>query len=295
MTTSQATGSRSILDRLASELFVLPGELRKVARYILDNPNEVAVASARGLARAADAKPNSVVRLARRLGFAGHDALREVFQDEVRHREASFPDRARWLQSLSDEGRLGGLFASMASSAIANVEATFASTDAQKMQAAARAICEARTVFVLGVGINHTIARNFTYLADMAVDTMRTVPRDGTLAVDEVARARPGDVLLAMTFHPYRVEVVDAVALARRQGVTVIGISDSAASPVIIGSDHAFVVPTDSPQFFTSTFSSLALMETLMAFVVAEAGTDVVANIRNFHQRRLELGLYMEA
>lgn len=294
MTTSQATGSRSILDRLASELFVLPGELRKVARYILDNPNEVAVASARGLARAADAKPNSVVRLARRLGFAGHDALREVFQDEIRHRETSFPDRARWLQSLSDEGRLGGLFASMASSAIANVEATFAGTDARHMRAAARAICEARTVFVLGVGINHTIARNFTYLADMAVDTMRTVPRDGTLAVDEVARARPGDVLLAMTFHPYRVEVVDAVALARRQGVTVIGISDSAASPVVIGSDHAFVVPTDSPQFFTSTFSLLALMETLMAFVVAEAETDVVANIRNFHQRRLELGLYME-
>ena len=294
MTTSQPTGSRSILDRLANELFVLPGELRKVARYILDNPNEVAVASARGLARAADAKPNSVVRLARRLGFAGHDALREVFQDEIRHRETSFPDRARWLQSLSDEGRLGGLFASMASSAIANVEATFAGTDARHMRAAARAICEARTVSVLGVGINHTIARNFTYLADMAVDTMRTVPRDGTLAVDEVARARPGDVLLAMTFHPYRVEVVEAVALARRQGVTVIGISDSAASPVVIGSDHAFVVPTDSPQFFTSTFSLLALMETLMAFVVAEAETDVVANIRNFHQRRLELGLYME-
>ena len=294
MTTSQPTGSRSILDRLANELFVLPGELRKVARYILDNPNEVAVASARGLARAADAKPNSVVRLARRLGFAGHDALREVFQDEIRHRETSFPDRARWLQSLSDEGRLGGLFASMASSAIANVEATFAGTDARHMRAAARAICEARTVSVLGVGINHTIARNFTYLADMAIDTMRTVPRDGTLAVDEVARARPGDVLLAMTFHPYRVEVVEAVALARRQGVTVIGISDSAASPVVIGSDHAFVVPTDSPQFFTSTFSLLALMETLMAFVVAEAETDVVANIRNFHQRRLELGLYME-
>ena len=296
----QATGSQpdmnglAILDRLAGELFALPGELRKVARYILDNPNEVAVASARGLARAAGTKPNSVVRLARRLGFAGHDALREVFQDDIRQGGASFPDRARWLQALADEGRLGGLYADMAESAITNVEATFAGTNAAAMQAAAQAICKARGVYVLGVGINHTIARNFTYLADMAVDTMRTVPRDGTLALDEVARAGPGDVLVAMTFHPYRVEVVEAVALARRQGVTVIGISDSAASPVVIGSDHAFVVPTESPQFFTSTFSLLALMETLMAFVVAEAGTDVVANIRNFHQRRLELGLYVE-
>ena len=54
-------------------------------------------------------------------------------------------------------------------------------------------------------------------------------------------------------------------------------------------------MPTQSPQFFTSTFGTLALMETLMAFVVAEAGDEVVANIRDFHQRRLELGLYMES
>lgn len=290
----QATGPQTILDRLAAELFTLPGELRKVARYILDNPNEVAVASARGLARATGTKPNSVVRLARRLGFAGHEALREVFRNDVRKGAVSFPDRARWLQALSDEGRLGGLYGDMAESAITNVEATFAGTNAAAMQAAARTICDAREVYVLGVGINHTIARNFTYLADMAVNTMRTVPRDGTLAVDEVARAGPGDVLVAMTFHPYRVEVVEAVALARRQGVTVIGISDSAASPMVIGSEHAFIVPTESPQFFTSTFSLLALMETLMAFVIAEAGTDVVSNIRNFHQRRLELGLYVE-
>lgn len=288
-------GSQPILDRLADDLFSLPAELRKVASYILDNPNEVGVASARGLARAAGAQPNSVVRLARRLGFAGHDALRAVFQDEIRQGASRFPDRARWLRALSAEGRLGGLFADMAESAIGNIEATFAGTDADRMQAAAQAICRARAVFVLGVGINHTIARNFTYLADMAVDTMRTVPKDGTLAVDEVARAGPDDVLIAMTFHPYRVEVVEAVALARRQGVTVIGISDSAASPVVIGSEHAFVVPTESPQFFTSTFGTLALMETLMAFVVAEAGDEVVANIRDFHQRRLELGLYMES
>ena len=94
----------------------------------------------------------------------------------------------------------------MAESAINNIEATFAGTDSDHMQAAAQAICAARAVFVLGVGINHTIARNFTYLADMAVDTMRQ-PQDGTLAVDEVARAGPGDVLIA-AFHPCRVEVV---------------------------------------------------------------------------------------
>ena len=38
-------------------------------------------------------------------------------------------------------------------------------------------------------------------------------------------------MLIAMTFKPYRREVVEAVAVAREQGVAVIGISDSPAAP----------------------------------------------------------------
>ena len=66
------------------------------------------------------------------------------------------------------------------------------------------------------------------------------------------------DVLLAMTFKPFRSDVVDTVNRARQQGVTVIGISDSPASPLVAGYEHGFVVQTDSPQFFTSTVAAAA-------------------------------------
>ncbi len=286
--------SQAILDEIGATLFSLPGELRKVAAFILENPNEIAVVSARGLARAAGVKPNSVVRFARHLGFSGHDDMRAVFQQEVRQGASAFQDRARGLQTRSEEGALGDLFADMAQNAITNIESSFAATNADAMQAAAKAICAARTVYVLGVGINHTIGRNFSYLVDMAVGNVVAIPRDGNLAIDDIARAGPGDVLIAMTFKPYRVEVVDSVKLARSRGVIIIGVSDSPAAPLIVGSDHGFVVQTDTPQFFTSTFSALALMETLVAFVVAEAGDDVIVNIQQFHDRRHELGFYID-
>ena len=107
-----------------------------------------------------------------------------------------------------------------------------------------------------------------------------------------IARAGPGDVLLAITFKPYRSEVVEAVEVAREQGVTIIGISDSPASPIIAGSEHGFVVQTDTPQFFTSVFATGAMLETLMAFVIADASEDVIANIGRFHERRHALGIY---
>ena len=85
-----------------------------------------------------------------------------------------------------------------------------------------------------------------------------------------------------------------AVRIAREQGVTVIGISDSAASPVVAGSEHGFVVAVDTPQFFPSSVATIALLETLLSFVIAHASPDIVERVERFHARRHELGLYVE-
>jgi len=132
-------------------------------------------------------------------------------------------------------------------------------------------------------------------LASMAVDTVSAIPQDGALPVDALARAKAGDVMLAMTFKPYRRDVVEAVEVAREQGLSIIALSDSPASPILRGAKHGFLVPVDTPQFFTSTVALSAFLEALMAFVIAEAGENVVASIDRFHQRRQELGIYLDS
>ena len=57
--------------------------------------------------------------------------------------------------------------------------------------------------------------------------------------------------------------------------------------------EQTFVVPTETPQFFTSTVAAAALLESQMAFVVADADDRVIANIEGFHRRRYELGVYL--
>ncbi len=290
----ESASPRTVLEALSAELDRLTPETRKAAAYVLENPNDVGVSSIREIADAADVKPNTFVRMARSVGFEGYDDFRAPFREEIRNGRPSFPDRARWLQSLAKGGALGSLYADMAASAIAGIEQSFAATDAGRVKAAADAIVAARQTYVLGVGVNHTLARNFVYVAGMAVDGMQAIPRDGGTAIDDLARAEAGDVLLAMTFKPYRSEVVEAVAAAREQGLTIIGISDSPASPLITGGDHGFVVQTDTPQFFPSTVAVLALLETLIAFVVADADPAVIARIERLHTRRHALGIYQE-
>jgi DNA-binding MurR/RpiR family transcriptional regulator len=286
--------SISILHRLTEEWDALTPEAQKAARYVLENPRDVGVSTVREIAQAAQVKPNTVVRMARQVGFDGYDDFRAPFRDAIKAGQASYPDRARWLQSIGREGELGGIYADMVGAAIRNIEETFGAISADDLKAAAEAIRASRSVFTLGVGINNSNARNFTYLASTGMTDFHAIPRPGSTPVDDLAWADHRDVLIAMTCRPYRSEVIEAVRIAQEQGIVVVAISDSPASPIVMGAQHSFVVATDTPQFFTSSVSTIALLETLLSFVVAVSSDEIVARVERFHARRHDLGIYRE-
>ena len=227
--------SSTALARLTEEWNELTPEAQKVARYVLDNPQDVGVSTVREIAEAADVKPNTVVRMTRQAGFEGYEDFRAPFREAIRTGTASLPDRARWLQDISRSGELGGLYADMAGAAMRNIEETFAGVAPAAMEEAARTIWESRRVFALGVGVMNANAQNFAYLASTGMARFHAIPRQGSTPADDLAWADARDTLIAMTCNPYRSEVVEAVGIAREQGVRVIAISDSAASPIALG------------------------------------------------------------
>lgn len=293
-TTIPKAAPPEVLAQLLERLPSLSPQLRKAARYVLDHPSEVGVSSISRLAEAAGVKPNTLVRMARAVGYDGYEGFREPFRELIRAGRPDFPDRARWLQSIARGGRHGELLIEMARDTLSNVEALFEGVTAEGVKGAADRIVGARATYVLGVGVAHAVARNFAYLAGMALETVVAIPKDGSPPVDDLVRAGPTDVLLAMTFEPYRTEVVQAVETARDQGVSIIAITDSLGSPIARDVAQVFCVPTVTAQFFTSTVALSALFETLMAFVIADAPDEVVASIERFHRRRHEIGVYWQ-
>ncbi len=284
--------SSKVLERISAEWDALTPEAQKAARYVLENPADVGVSTVREIAEAAQVKPNTFVRMARQVGFEGYEDFRAPFREAIRAGAASFPDRARWLQSIAREGEMGGLYGDMVSSVIRNVEETFAGIGEAALVAAAKDIWASRQVFTLGVGVNNANAQNFTYLAATGMTRFHAIPRPGHTAADELAFADHQDVLIAITCAPYRAEVVDAVEVAREQGMKIVGISDSPASPIIRAADHGFVISADTPQFFPSSVSTIALLEVLLSFVIAVADPEIVRRVERFHERRHKLGIY---
>lgn len=286
--------SNEVLARLTKDWAALTPEAQKAARYVLENPNDVGVSTVREIAEAANVKPNTFVRMARQVGFDGYDDFRAPFREAIRKGAVSFPDRARWLQDIRKSGDLGGLYADMVEGAIRNFEETYAGIDAEALKSAAEAIWASRQVFTLGVGVNNSNARNFTYLASTGMVQFHAIPRPGSTPTDDLAWADSRDVLIVMCMRPYRTEVVAAIEVASEQGMTIIGLSDSPASPIIRAANHSFVVAVDTPQFFPSSVSTISVLETLLSFIIAVASEEIVERVEKFHTRRHQLGIYLE-
>lgn len=286
--------SNAVLDRLSQEWDALTPEAQKAARYVLENPQDVGVSTVREIAEAANVKPNTFVRMARQVGFDGYEDFRAPFRDAIRKGAVSFPDRVRWLQGIAGQGELGGLYADMVGAALRNIQESFNAISAEDLKAAAEDIWNSRSVFTLGVGVNNSNARNFTYLASTGMTRFTAIPRPGSTPIDDIAWADEQDVLIAITCKPYRSEVVETVRIAKEQGMTVVALSDSPASPIILNADHGFVVAADTPQFFPSSVSTIALLETLLSFVIAVASPEIPGRVEKFHKRRHELGIYQE-
>jgi len=284
-----------IIARLLAEFDTLPGQLQLCARYIIDHPHEVGLQSMRTLAASAEVQPNSFVRLARHLGFAGYDALRERFRDFVRGGSGSSPDRVRWLQQMDRKGGSAAIFGSMAEACLENTEKMFAQQSIADLERAVDLMIKSRRVYVLGLGLAYPLAYNFWYVARMGFDHFILTPRHGSLPSDDIIRMDERDCLVAMTFQPYRSDTLAAVQRARRNGAKIIGITDSNAASLCREADVGLVSPTHTPQFFHSNSAVTALLESLCALLVVRGGDAATRSVEAFHSARWEENIYEES
>ena len=287
--------AKAVIAALTEAFPKLPPALQAAARHIIDHPREVGVESMRALAVKTSVHPNAFVRLARQIGFEGYDEMRERFRDFLVSDDlGGFGDRARWLQEVAAQGSSEAVVAEMVAAIADNMERGFQKQDTTRLEEVCDLILKAARVHVLGVGAAHSLAHQFWYVTRMAFGHIDLIPRHGSLPTDELALIDADELLVAMTFQPYRADTMGAVRLAKRRGARVIGITDSVTSPLAREADLTLVCPTHTPQFFPSYAAVTALLEALVALLVARAGDEARARIEAFHAERLAAGIYEE-
>jgi DNA-binding MurR/RpiR family transcriptional regulator len=270
----------------------LSPRLQRAARFVVDNPDQIAVRSMREIARRAAVAPATMVRLARALDFADYDDLRDVFIRRVEAAATAHAPRAQALQARERSGPK--LIKHLAAAQRAAVESAAANPEAA-IAAFVRDLAAARTVAFLGMRASHAIAFHFAYVYGLLRDNGRLLDDRGGALRDHAARLSRGDALIAISLAPYTRVTVEAVDVAQKRGATIFALTDSAVSPIARPARHVLLFRAAGPSFFGTMVGALALAEGLVARLAASGGRAVIARLERTDEALREARAYWDA
>ncbi|WP_422054881.1 MurR/RpiR family transcriptional regulator [Shimia sp.] len=280
--------SNRLQERVAEHYADLSIKLRAAADFVLENEMDVAARSLRAISAASGVSPATLSRLARALGFESYEELRELCRDSVGGRTHSFSERAQQLRDGLDAD--SSVFERQASACISNITNLVDTLDTDRVQNAVNALADAQSVVLFGAFGSTGIVEYMAYLANYFSPTWTLAGRMGASLGTSLASLGPEDVLFVVTKAPYAARAVRAVEAAQEIGAKTIVISDSHACPAIKFATFPFIVPSDSPQFFSSYAATLTLMESMVAMLVAQSGEGTSERIREVERHNQRLG-----
>ena len=276
-----------VIARIEASFSSLSPQLKQAARYVIDNPDDVALYSMRQLAAHADVHPSTMVRLARELGFDGHAQFQEPFQERLRSRpKVSYVGGARDLQARGSEGNEENLIRELFQTERRAFKALLSDQASHDIERAADALCAARNIFVVGGRSMYPVAFNFYYACRMFTNKVHLVGSHGGTFADQLRGIGRGDVVLAASFSPYARDSVKAVDYAQTHGARIVAITDSNVSPIARGkSTISLVVSNESPSLFHSIVPALGVAEALVMLMIAHGGATALTALEDSEEQ----------
>lgn len=257
----------------------LSKQLKTIARFITDNPNDIALDTAAHIAERLNMQPSSLVRFARALGFEGFLEIQRIFRERVREQIGSGPSvyKAR-IKHLKEEKNNQDLIGSIRSKFVnansVSLQHMKTELDLTAFEQAVAAIRKATGIYIFGQRRSFPAAIYAYYTLEELGFPVYLVDSIGGLQTQQLRNMKRGDLFIPITFPAYSPDVVEAAKSAKQTGATVVAITESSISPVVGHSDVSFYCD----RFTVSGFRSIAETLCLIQVLAITAGIEKVGN-----------------
>ena len=265
----------AILERYDS----LSKRLQQIARYVLDEPNAIALETLAVLADRSGVQPSAIVRFAKSFGFDGATQMQRLFRDGLLSGNTSLASGERVRQFsetvggkvVGDPGQVLAEFIEGNSLALRNLGEI---VGAEEMSAAVKMMAEADTIYVAGFRRSFPVAAYIAYSLHQVDKKTVFIDSVGGMTRQQIHGITPSDLLIAVSYHPYAEEAVQLVEAAVERGCKVLSISDSLVSPVAKPASLVLQVREAEIRKFRSLSASMCLAQALViSFAFSTAQT----------------------
>ena len=250
----------------------LSDRLQRIARHILDEPNDIAFETLAVIADRSKVQPSAIVRFAQAFGFSGATPMQRLIRDGLlrEDRALGYTERIR-QHRYSVAANVDGtrqLLSEFVTGNILALENLNYALGPRELEEAISLIDQAQTLFIVGFRRSFPVA---SYLAYMLAQTgKRIVLVDGLagLQLQQTMGLEQNDVIIAISYAPYSSETISIVEAASGR-CAVIAITDSVVGPIAKEANLVLQVRESEVRGFRSLAASMCLVQALAIGLVA--------------------------
>jgi DNA-binding MurR/RpiR family transcriptional regulator len=243
--------------------------LQRIARYVLDHPNQVGIETVGLIAERSGVQPSAVVRFAQAFGYDGASQMQRLFRDGLlsSHSGLSYDERVRNFSRTLEERGTDGARALLSEFIEGNVLAaqSVAQTVSQAdVTAAVKLIQSADTVYVMGFRRSFPVASYLAYSLQQTGKRTVFLSGVGGMVTQQVRSATERDLLIAVSYPPYAQETVEVVEHALARSMKLLAVTDTPVSPIGRSADLTLQVRESEIRSFRTLSASLCLAQALV-------------------------------
>ena len=104
MSMDSVTTYEELKDLIAQAYPGMSKQLQRIARFALEQPNELALGTVAAIATATEVQPSAMIRFANALGFSGFSEMQQVFRGHLLERSDSYRERIDQMRRKQTNG-----------------------------------------------------------------------------------------------------------------------------------------------------------------------------------------------
>ncbi|WP_248927942.1 MurR/RpiR family transcriptional regulator [Paenibacillus hamazuiensis] len=260
-----ADGQLPLVNLITERYGELTGPKRKVADFIVRDPESVIFMSSADVAQAVGCSQPTVSRFASEMGFSGFTEFLTTLRDQVKQRLEPINRMARITSGSTDAAK--AFYESLrADQAI--LQGLSDRVQLKMVERAVELILRAGRVGVAGVRNSQTAAYGMNFLLNQLTGKSALIS-DSHKDLEELSRLGSEDLLVTISFSRYSKRIMEMTRVAKESGVPVLGITDSPTSPLSRFADVLLCVDCRGPMFQNSMVGALSIVNGLMTALVA--------------------------
>ena len=263
------TTYQDLKDLIARTYPDMSKQLQRIARFALEQPNELALGTVATVAEATEVQPSAMIRFANALGYGGFSEMQQVFRGHLLERSDTYRERIEQMRRKQANGARApaGVLHQLVGESVAELGQLEEKILQADLNAAVKLMAGAPRIHVLAQRRAFPVAGYLAYALSQL--ELRTHLLDGTggMLRESLRSIAPGDVLIAASFRNYSPEVIDAAATAADMGASVIAITDGPLSPLKPSASVCLELADDSSKPFRSLVAPLCLAQALVVSI----------------------------